>query len=351
MSKKPVTGMRRMHMRILKWKTKYGTCWQLVAGFVVLSLIFILGIIGYMMLEGWNFFDSFYMVVITLSTVGFQEVRPLSDPGRMMTSALILSGVGSFAFLVGSFSQVLVEGKLQTIWGRRRVKKTIKKLDQHFIVCGYGRIGSIVVQQIQEAGYPVVVVEMDEELIEEMESKGILCVEGDATNDEVLGDAGISHASSLITALTDEAANVYVTLVARQANPDLLIIARSDNAKHIPRLKMAGADRVVMPNYIGGIRMAQSVLRPTVTNFVELAMKANVDLQMEELIVSASSELVGKNLIESEIRPRFNVIIIAVKTKDDQMVFNPAPQYVIEADSTLLCVGKTKDLEELQEIV
>ncbi len=342
---------RSMFVKLLRLRRDFGMFWGLISGFMYMTLVFIGGIIGYMWIEGWNFLNSFYMVVITLSTVGFMEVLPLSDDGRIMTSFLILGGVGGFAYLIGAFSQLLVEGRLQAILGRRRMQKTIGKLRNHIIVCGYGRIGEIVTKEILSEGWEVVVIENNSELVAGMEAAGIACIEGDATDDDILKLAGLGNAKTLIAALSDEAANVYVTLIARQSNAKVNIIARGNNQTSISRLEFAGADRVVLPHTIGGLRMAQSVLRPTVTNFIDIAMRGKIDLQMEELFVTAKSELVGKDLIESKIRPRFNLIIIAIRKGSGEMVFNPGPKEVIEAGDTLLTVGKLTDLSAIGDIL
>lgn len=329
---------------------KHRVWWPFFTGLVAIFVIFVLGVSGFMVIEGWDLVDSFYMVVITLSTVGFTEVHPLSAEGRMFTSALILGGVGAFAYLIGSFTQLLVEGRIQAILVKRRMEKMIDRLADHFIVCGYGRIGSIVAGQIQREGYPVVVVERDGPVLEELEAEGYLYVAGDATSDEVLLAAGLNKAKYLISALTQEAANVYVTLTARQLNPDLTIIARADAESHVSRLKRAGADRVVLPNLIGGMRMAQSVLRPTVTNLLEVAQRDNIDLQMEELPLCADSALIGKDLKSAGIRPKLNVIIMAIKKANDDMVFNPGPDASLEAGDTLVAVGNASDLCSLREM-
>ncbi|CCO24609.1 potassium channel family protein [Maridesulfovibrio hydrothermalis] len=342
---------KSIFVKLLRLRRDLGLFWGLISGFIYMTLVFIGGIIGYMWLEGWNFLNSFYMVVITLSTVGFMEVLPLSDEGRIMTSFLILGGVGGFAYLIGAFSQLLVEGRLQAILGRRRMQKTIGKLREHIIICGYGRIGAIVAQEVMDEGLEVVVIESNPELISNMEAAGIACIDGDATKDDILKMAGLDNAKTLIAALSDEAANVYVTLIARQSNPDVNIIARGNNQTSISRLEFAGADRVVLPHTIGGIRMAQSVLRPTVTNFLDIAMRGKIDLQMEELFVTEDSELVGLDLIQSKIRPRFNLIIIAIRKKSGEMVFNPGPKEVIEAADTLLTVGKLTDLSAIEKIL
>ena len=187
----------------------------------------------------------------------------------------------------------------------------------------------------------MVVVEQDPDLIDKMEQDGILCIDGDATSDEVLLSAGLLHAKSLISALTSEAANVYVTLTARQLNPEITIVARAGDKSHISRLELAGADRVVLPHYIGGLRMAQNVLRPTVTNFMELAVRGGIDLQMEEL----------EDLIDSKIRPNYDLIIIAIKKESGDMIFNPGPKEVIHSLDTLLAVGKKANLTEIKKIL
>lgn len=333
-----------------KLQRRYGSLWPFLMGLVSLLVVFFGGVYAYMVVEGWTYMESFYMVLITLSTVGFEEVHPLSDNGMILTSILILLGVGNFAFLVGSFTQILVEGRLQTFLGRHRVQKTIDKLNNHIIVCGYGRIGAIAVAEIEREGLPVVAVEKDEALSVKMDEDDILFLTGDATSDDVLTRAGINRAKSLITALSSEAANVYVALTARQMNPDLHIVARADNEAHISRLERAGADRVMLPHTLGGVRMAQSVVRPTVTSFLELTSGGKLDLSMEELKVSDRSELVGKNLIESKIRQRFNVIIIGVQRSDGTTEFNPEATHVIKAGDTLLVVGSKEGLGDLWQI-
>jgi voltage-gated potassium channel len=336
---------------MLRMRARMGSFWSIVLGVSYLILIFLLGIGFYMLYEHWDLANSFYMVVITLSTVGFMEVNQLSPEGRVFTAFLIMLGVGGFVYIAGAFAQVLVDGRLQIMWGKHRMTKMISKLRNHFIVCGHGRIGSIVAQEIMNEGYDVVVIENDPARIDKMEQDGILCLEGDATSDSVLISAGLHYAKSLISAVTSEAANVYVTLTARQLNPTINIVARAGDKSHISRLELAGADRVVLPHFIGGLRMAQNVLRPTVTNFIDLAVRGAIDLQMEELPVSPESELVGKDLIESKIRPNFNLIIIAIKKESGEMVFNPGPKEVIRAKDTLLAVGKKTNLAELRHIL
>jgi voltage-gated potassium channel len=342
--------VKRLGAWRLRLRTRYAVSWSLGVGSAIFLCVITFGIVGYMLVEGWSFIDSFYMVVITLSTVGYMEVQPLSDAGRMMTAAMILGGVGSFAYLMGTMSQVIIEGRLQHIWGKRRVNKLIKGLRDHFIICGYGRIGSVVVEEIEKEGYPMVVIEKDPEALMILENKGVLCIGGDATLDEVLLSAGLERARCLITALSQDAANVFVTLTARQLNPGLTIVARTDTESHIARLKRAGADRVVMPYNIGGLRMAQSVLRPTVTNLLDLAGRGDIDLQMEELLVSPDSELVGRLVKDSGIRANFEVIIVCIKSAAGEMLFNPGPNTEIRAGDLLIALGKPENMPRLQAV-
>ena len=339
------------HRQMLRMKAKLGSFWSIVLGMIYLFLVFLVGIGFYMIYEHWDFVSAFYMVVITLSTVGFMEVNELSVEGRIFTAFLIMGGVGGFVYIAGAFAQVLIEGRLQIMWGKHKMMKEIGKLKNHFIICGHGRIGSIVAQEIMAEGLDVVVIESDPDLISKMEQDGIPCIEGDATSDEVLLSAGLLNAKSLISAVTSEAANVYVPLTARQLNPSINLVARAGDKSHISRLELAGANRVVLPHFIGGLRMAQNVLRPTVTNFMELAVRGGIDLQMEELLVSGSSDLVNKDLIESKIRANYNLIIIAIKKESGEMVFNPGPKEIIQAGDTLLAVGKKANLAELKDIL
>lgn len=335
--------------RIRAIRDKWGPLFQFVMGLVFMACIFVGGVCVYMFVEGWGFVDSFYMVVITLSTVGFGEIQPLSDRARLLTSAIIILGVGNFAYIVGSFSRMLVDGHLHNLLWRRKVQRRIDKLENHYIVCGYGRIGGVVVQEILKVSSDVVVIEHDPKLVEQLKHDGIMHLSGDATDDLLLVSAGIKRARSIVTALTDEAANVYVTLTARQLNPKISIIARANNASHITRLEFAGANRVVLPHLIGGVRMAHTVLKPTVTDFLDLAVRGDIDLQMEQLGISEKSVFVGKNIMDSNIRKDYDLIIVAIKRESGELVFNPGPREVLCSGDTLITLGRQADLQRISE--
>ncbi len=345
----------RQHPLIIKYhrlRTRLGAWGPLVVSQCTMLLVFASATWAYSHIEGWSLWDSFYMVVITLSTVGFQEVHPMSNPGRVLTTVLILTGVGNFAFILGAFSQLLVDGKLYKVLGRRRVLKTISSLRGHCVICGYGRIGSVVARELMQEGVSIVVVENDPVAVERLENDGIVHLAGDATSDDVLNACNIGHARALIAALSLDSANVYVVLSARQLNPGMTIIARAGDGSHIGKLQLAGADRVFLPHHLGGLRMAQSILRPTVTTFMELAhSKTDLNIQMEELTVGDASELAGKTLMASGIRQRFNLIVIGVKKPDGRMLFNPESTYELNPGDTLVTVGKPENFRQLQEIL
>ena len=334
---------------IRAFRDKWGSLFQFILGFIIMCCIFVCGLFLFMVVEGWSFIESFYMMVITLSTVGFGEVHPLSETARFYTSIIILCGVGTFAYMVGSFSQMLVDGHLHKLLWRRKVQSRINKLNDHYIVCGYGRIGCVVVQEILKVSPNVVVIENDPALVEKLKLEGIMHLAGDATDDALLVCAGIKRARSIVTALTDEAANVYVTLTARQLNPKISIIARANNASHITRLEFAGADKVVLPHLIGGMRMAHTVLRPTVTDFLDLAVRGTIDLQLEQLVISSKSVFVGKELMDSHIRMDFDLIVVAIKRGDGHLVFNPGPHEKLCSDDILITLGRQTDLQRISE--
>ncbi|MDR0477048.1 MAG: potassium channel protein [Desulfobulbaceae bacterium] len=321
----------------------------IVVGLAAVAIIFAAGTAAYMLVEGWSLFDSMYMMIITLATVGYNEVHPLSRPGEVITALIILFGVGSFFYLTGAFVQLVMEGHLQNLFGRRFMQRTIDNMRGHVIVCGFGRIGSVVAREIITEGYDVVVVERSHELIEELKHRDISYVAGDATKDEMLEAAGLCRARSLVTTLSDDAANVYVTLTARQLNPAIYIVARSDSPDHSQRLNRAGANLVLFPHLYGGMRMAQAVLRPTVLGFMDLAMRGDIeDLQMEEMIVSPQSPVAGKDLVESQLRQRFNVIVIGIKKADGKLLFNPKADALLEAGDTLILVGGRQNMVEMR---
>jgi len=308
--------------------------------------ILFLGTLGYMIIEGWSILDSFYMTVITVATVGFSEVHNIQTViGKLFTIGLIFLGVGFFAYAGGIIIQFTVEGQIRKYLGRRRLEKHIKQLKNHYIICGYGRIGKVLYQQLATKFSDIVVIEHDTQLIEELDEEGILYIPGTATDEKILIDAGIRNAKVLVAALGADPDNVFLVLAAKHLNPKISIVARACNKSSKKILMSAGADRVESPYDIGAVRMAQSILRPTVVSFLDHAFARNTkEIQMEELSVSESSKYNKVILQHSGIRQDFNLIIIGIKTKDGKMNFNPSSSTCLNADDTIIAIGPKDSL-------
>jgi len=317
---------------------------------ISLLIVFAAGTCGYSLIEGWSLFDSLYMTVITLATVGFREVAPLSDGGRAFTILLIVFGAGIIAYAVGSMVQILVEGQVLKVLGRKKLEKQISKLSGHYIICGYGRIGAMIAREFAARPKSFVVVENDIEVCERLSNEGHLFVRGNATDDETLLEAGIERAKGLITAVTSDTENVYITLTARGLKPNLFILARASDDSAEVKLRRAGANKVVSPYTIGATRMAQAILRPSVVDFIEIATGSqNVELQLEEINISIRSELVGKTLMNSGIRKQIGVIIVGVK-RGSSMLFNPSPETEMLNGDTLITLGEPSAVRELERL-
>lgn len=309
------------------------------------------GTAGYMLIEGWSAFEALYMTIITLATVGFREIHTLSFEGRVFTILLIVFGAGTIAYTIGTLIQFMVEGQLRAVLGRKKVEKKINHLKSHYIVCGYGRIGRLICHDFNNKPVPFVVVEQDQELCSILDDAGILYINGDATQDEVLLRAGILNAKGLITAVTSDSANVFITLTARGLHPDMFILARADEESSELKLKRAGASKVISPYIIGATRMANAILRPSVVDFIDIATGGeNLELQIEEIRISPNSALAGKALIDSGVRKNLGIIIVGINKGDNQPVFNPVPETLIEAGDVLITLGKPPAIKNMEAI-
>ena len=319
----------------------------LTIGLIILIISF--GIIGYMSIEGWSFFDSLYMTIITLTTVGYKEVHDLSLKGQLFTILLIIGGVGTVFYALSTGAKIILEGELQEIFGRKRLEKRIKGLTDHFIVCGYGRMGKIICRELRENNIAFIAIEKTPETLEE---KGdTLIFVGDATKDEVLKELGIERARGLISVLPTDAENLYVVLSARGLNPGLMIVARAGEEGSEQKLIRAGADRVVSPYHIGGLRIAHTVLKPAVVDFIEFATKSgNLDLQMEEIVIQENSGLVGQTLDECGFGRDLGIIVVAIKTTSGDMKFNPTFRSNVSAGDTLIALGEASKLKILEDM-
>jgi voltage-gated potassium channel len=319
---------------------------------VLLSVVLIGGgTLGYMIIEKWSLFDAFYMTIITIATVGYSEVHAVSLPGRIFTVVLIFLGVGYFLYVAGGILQFLVEGRIRLVMGRRKLDTQINKLNNHFIICGYGRIGRVLSRFLIEKYVDVVVIERDERRVNKMDEDGVLYLIGEANDERILKRAGIYRAKGLVTAVATDADNVFLVLIAKEMNPELFIVARASQNATKKTLQAAGADKVISPYDLGARRMAHAILRPTVIKFLEMAFAdEKVDIQVEEISIRPTSALVGKNMIESGIRKDFDLIIIVIRKSDDQMVFNPKADTIIEAGDVIVVVGSAKHIKQLERI-
>ena len=307
------------------------------------------GTIGYSLIEHWTPFEALYMTVITVATVGFREIHDLSLHGQVFTILLIIFGASSLAYTLGTLFQFMVEGQLRTILGRKKLEKKIDALKGHYIVCGYGRIGRLICREFAAKPAPYVVVEQDAELCRQLGENDCLYVQGDATRDEILEQAGIRRAKGLITAVTSDSANVYITLTARGLNPDLFILARAGEEGSEIKLKRAGASKVVSPYTIGASRMAHAMLRPSVVDFIEIATgDGDIELQLEEIRVAPDSVLAGTTLLSSDIRKKHGIIIVGIHKKGEKILFNPGSNTPIAAGDTLITLGERTSIKELE---
>jgi voltage-gated potassium channel len=318
---------------------------------ILLGLVLIMGTAGYIYYEHWTLLEAFYMTVVTISTVGFGEVHPLSEAGRLFTSFLIISGTGILAYTLGSLVQFMVEGKFREIIGLKKMQQQIDQLSAHYIICGYGRIGRYISNEFSANGLEFVIVEQNADVCEMLKEDGYIYIQGDATVDATLESAGINRARGIVTAVTSDTDNVYITLTARGLNPELYILARSGEDSTEKKLIRAGASKVVSPYTIGASRMAQAILRPSVVDFIDIATGYHhLELQIEEIRVGHDSQLVGKTLQNSPIRSTHNIIIVAIrKSGASNMTFNPAASTEINADDTLIILGKPDAIKKLEQ--
>lgn len=318
--------------------------WPLITVLVVICA----GTVGYALIEHWSWFDALYMTVITVGTVGFGETHPLSTAGRAFTIVLILAGVGALGFSLAQFIDFLLEGHVTGYLEGRRMQKRIESLQGHTIVAGFGRVGSVACQALADEGGEFVIVDTSPTANEEARDSGWLFVHGDATEEETLLAAGLESAGSIITALSGDAENLFVTVTARGLNPDVFIVARSSHASTEPKLLKAGANRTITPNVIGGRRMAAMVMRPTVSDYIDIVSAGEgVGYRLQELELMPDSCFVGKTLAQARIRELTGAQVVAVLGQDGTVNGNPGPDTLISAGEKLVVLGTVSEVETL----
>lgn len=323
----------------------------LIAIFFVVILVS--GSIGYVVFEGMGFWDSMYLTALTITTVGYGDIVPLHPQGKVFTVFLVFTGVGLVLYAFSKFAETMVEGGLRNILERRKMKQKVAHLREHYIVCGYGRIGKVICQILKDNSRPFVVIETDEDEIKNIESEGYYALLGEASDDEILLSAGIKNAMGLIAVVSTDADNVFITLTARGLNPGLFIMARSSGTPGADtKLLRAGSSKVISPYYIGARRMAQLIVRPTVIDFIDLTMHAGeLGLRMEELLVTEKATFVDKKLMDSGIRQKHDIIVVAIKRDNEEMLFNPRPDTTILAGDILVVLGDHAQISTLEKEV
>ncbi|WP_185958173.1 potassium channel family protein [Fodinibius sediminis] len=318
---------------------------------VILLIVFVIGSTGYHLIEGMNFFDGFYMTFITITTIGFSELTNLSASGRIFTMIIFLMGIGVISYIASQTTQLIFESELFRI---RAMKKQLQKMEDHYIIAGYGRIGHRIAEVLQEANIPIVVVENQESSIERIRNNKLLYVSGDAQDEDILIEAGIKRAKGLICTLSRDQDNVFVTLIGREINQDIFILVRTNQHQNTKKILRAGADKVISPYEIGADRMANVILRPHVDQFINRIQsgthrKQVQDHVFDEVKVFEGSELDGKTLSEAQIRQKYFVVIIAIIPRDKEAIrFNPGSDDLISAGDSLIVLGDIERIKHLR---
>ncbi len=314
----------------------------------LVAAVVTVGVAGYMLVEGWSLFDALYMVITTITTVGYGEIHPLSDGGRLFTMVLVVLGTGTMLYTLSTIVHYAVEGELtRQVW-RRRMQRRIEQLSQHVVLCGYGRVGRQIASDLRREGVPFVVVDVNQASLASAQLDGCLHVQGNASADEVLLAAGVKRARALVTAVDSDVDNVYVTLSARGLNPTLFIVARAGRDDAEAKLRRAGADRVISPYHIGGRRMAMLALRPLVVEFVDTLMHdASTELMLEEIEIGPDSPLVGQPVEAARGTEGAGLMILAVK-QGTRLIPNPPPTLAIGPGDQLLIMGTQSSLRTVE---
>jgi voltage-gated potassium channel len=324
---------------------------KLRIAFLGLISIFFVGALGYHLIEGWTYSEALYTTVITLSTVGYGDFYPATAAGRFFTVILIIFGVGTMLYTVGLLTEIMVEGRFRMLTGRGRLEKMIGKLNNHYIICGCGRIGHLISAELMEEKVPFVVIDNNQEVIQKFEDEGMIFYKGDSTQDKTLIAAGIKRAKGIVCALPSDAENLYVILTAKELNPNIYVLSRSEEEESEHRLLRAGADRVISPYKLGGTRMAMAILRPAMLDFIEITTRRqSLELRMEEFEICDGSPIIGTSLKDSDIRHHYGLIVVAIKKDSGKMIFNPYANYTIEKGDKLIAMGEDENMKRFSQV-
>jgi voltage-gated potassium channel len=311
---------------------------------VLLGVIIVYGITGYTLIDGWDLLDSFYMVIITISTVGYQEIHPQGAAGRIFTSTLIVVGVATMLYGFGVFAETLAENAFGNYRRERQLERNLNQLREHFIICGYGRIGTQIVAEFEERKVPYAVIDQTEEAVGRLRAEGRLHIEGDASSEELLGQAGIERARGLICAVDSDERAVYIVLSARALNPDLYILARAGRPESIRRLELAGATRTISPYRMAGHLMAELAVRPAVVDVLDMFHHGESEIAVEEMIVSTGMAAVGKTIQETGLLDTSAAKLLALRRRDGTLHVDPRPELRLQDGDLLIALGSETQL-------
>ncbi len=313
-------------------------------GALFLVAIVLVAVVGYRLL-GYDWIGALWMVVVTVSSVGYAEESTRGPWFQLFTIGVIVVGMSAAVYTIGGFIQMVTEGELEKVLGRRRVTKEIQRLQDHVIICGFGRVGQILAEDMRRQTRPFVVIDKDPEQIEAAVAAGVLCLHGDATEDDVLIEAGIERARTLVTGLPNDAANVFITLTARNLNERLQIIARAEYETTEKKLRQAGANKIVLPAAISARHMVRMITHPSTADLMDLvAESAYLEYELDEIDVPEGNDLVGVSVLETEARRRHGLLVVAVRKLDGSMLLNPDPDYRFDIGDIIIIMGRHDDI-------
>ena len=313
------------------------------------TILISVGTLGFYVIGGdeWSLIDSFYMTIFTITTVGFGEIHPLNDLGRLWTSFVIVFGVSGFLYMLSEIGAELVEFR---VYKENQKKRKIRKMKNHYIICGYGRMGAVIARELHEKNYPFVVVEIDQDKIDKISALGYQSILGDATIEKTLEEAGIHKAAGIVVCLNNDPDNLFVTLTARSLNHDAFLVSRCSQINNKPKLKQAGANKVVNPYTAGGHRMAELLISPELEDTVSLSIKQGiVDLSIDEVNLTNLNSFHGVKIKDSKIREEFNLIIVGLVNGDGSYEINPDPELQLTADHIVMVMGQKRQLQQFKD--